>query len=397
MTIRNGVQTIGSGRALDVHSLKLKAESDPKSFIPQVREITGLDHRTGNALSGEEAKKRYGFAPVRLSDVGSLRELRDVLRGVEVQTRSPNVTTGAFPALASSLAIREVTQAYESVPTVGQELVTDIDDHKKQTFLVNLLHKDNENKKLLEGDDYPLMSADEEKFSVGHRRNGRRMQITEETLMEIEAAGFAARLTGLGSVAADEIEELTLERVSGTSVLTFKGSATTLFASNNTTLPRLGTSGNLVTSNALMDASDLENARLLLAAMKNGRKKRIYIPTSRMKLLVPDALLVTADKILGSEMTPGVRNELNPWGPRGRHRPGVVSSPKLDDVSTSAWYLGDFAAQFVRKFKKRPTIAISAGTGTDAYVRCGQAMHISVSWDCEVGCRDYVYVVKSTA
>ena len=94
-----------------------------------------------------------------------------------------------------------------------------------------------------------------------------------------------------------------------------------------------------------------------------------------------------------SEMIPGSVNELNSWGPKGRYRPRVMSSSKLDDLSTSAWYLGWFQKQFVRKWKMVFEY-VTLGTQTESYLRSDIAFQARLSWDCEVGARDHVFVVQ---
>src|SRR5690606_12110260 len=118
--------------------------------------------------------------------------------------------------------------------------------------------------------------------------------------------------------------------------------------------------------NALADASDLEAARQRLAGMKNSRGKRIAIPISETQLVVPDAVVPTAQTILNSQFTPGVVGEVNPWGPQGSYRPKRLSSPKIDArVSTSAWLLGNCKKQFRRKWALRMEMVTMNGDLTN--------------------------------
>ena len=102
-------------------------------------------------------------------------------------------------------------------------------------------------------------------------------------------------------------------------------------------------------------------------------------------------------KILNSEYVPGVENEKSNWGPGGMwHIPPerVKSSPKLDDLSTSAWYYGDFKKQFLRKWKIRFTY-VTLGQSTESYLNKDIAFQARISWDCEVGARDYTNVIQN--
>jgi hypothetical protein len=96
---------------------------------------------------------------------------------------------------------------------------------------------------------------------------------------------------------------------------------------------------------------------------------------------------------------PGVENEVSNWGPRGKWRitpERVISSPKLDDLSASAWYYGAPKRQFVRKWKLRMEY-VTLGANTEEYLKRRVAFQARIAWDVEVGARDYVYWVQSLA
>ncbi|MFA7098196.1 MAG: hypothetical protein WC383_17150, partial [Gammaproteobacteria bacterium] len=176
-----------------------------------------------------------------------------------------------------------------------------------------------------------------------------------------------------------------------------EGTGTALYSATANTPGTRAPSGTRKESNAFADYTDLEAARQLLATMKNERGRRIAVPRSQIALLVPDALIDKVARVLNSEMTPGVENEVSSWGPRGMfHVPieRVYSSPKLDDLSASAWYYGAFRRQFVRKWKMRYEI-VTLGMDTQAYLNSQIAFQARIAWDCEVGATDYVYVVQN--
>lgn len=345
--------------------------------------------------------------------VRSLPALLEALIDIEVPVRMSitglqerTIMSSAFPLLSGALTIAALNAGYERVPTIGQDLVREMDDPKEWSVIAGVEAIDVNAPAVKEGDDFPMVGATEEKFHIGSNRNGRRLAITQETVDRNDVAGIIQRINGLMEIGADYVEERTLAKVtdhygSGASpkapyALIIGGTATQLY---NATADNPGTkapSGTRVTNNALVDETDLNNALNVLAAMKNSRGKRLSMRPSSMQLLVPFALLPTADKILGSELTPGTENELNNWGPRGRNRPQLVSSPKMDDLSTSAWYLGDFKRQFMRKWGFRMeymTLAMDAQT----YLRSRIAFQARIAWDCEIGATDYVYVVQCLA
>ena len=107
-----------------------------------------------------------------------------------------------------------------------------------------------------------------------------------------------------------------------------------------------------------------------------------------------EALAPVAQTILNSQYTPGVVGEANPWGPQGSYRPRLLSSSKLDAISTTAWHLGNFKKQFRRKWGIRMEMVTMSGDITN-YLRSRIAFEARVGWDCEVGATDYIYVIQN--
>jgi len=382
--------TVG-GVGMDIDALRDLARNEPEAFMLKAQDLVD---------SGELTWDR----------VRNLGRLFHALADVQVPTRfdfagqERAVMASAFPLLAGSMTIAGVNAAYEAVPTIGQELVTDVEDNKRVSIYAAITSEDTTVDQVAEGDDFPEIGAGQEKYEVRSKRNGRRLSITAETIEENDLAGLVDRVNALGEISGEFVEEQTLRRAcdidgSATSpaepyVLRPDGSGTSLYVTANTTLTRLGSSGNRKTNNALADQSDLENARQLLTAMTNSRGKRVFIPISQCSLVVPDALAPTAMKILNSELVPGSENEYAPWGPRGNYRPRLLSSPKLDDLSTTVWYLGWFQKQFVRKWKLRFEYLTLAGD-TESFLRARIAFQARIAWDVEIGARDYVYVIQN--
>lgn len=315
------------------------------------------------------------------------------------------VMTSSFTLLTGGLTVQAINESYAAVPTIGEELVTELTDNKKVTTVAAITSMDKDTDVVEEGQPFPEIGAGEETFQIGHKRNGRRLSITAETIEENDVAGFVDKCNALGEIAGEWIEEQTLERIcdkhgSNTSsaaepyVFRPNGAGAALYSSTANTPGTRAPSGTRVDNNALVDNTDLDNARAVLAAMKNSRGKRMSVPVNQCILLVPDALVGVASKILNSELTPGVENELNSWGPRGMWRPRLLSSPKIDDISTSAWYLGLFRKQFRRKWKLKLEYLTLAGD-TQKFLESRIAFQARIAWDVEIGATDYVYVVQN--
>ncbi len=376
---------------LDVDSLRTLATKDPVAFAGRCAELIE---------KGE----------MKLSQVRNLRTLFNSLVDISVPTQmeyagaTRAITTGAFPLLMGGMVVAAFNEAYAAVPTIGQELVTDMEDNKKVTLIAGVHPEDTKIDRVDEGKEFPEIGVGEEKYEIRHKRNGRRLSLTAEAIEENDVAGFVARVNTLAYIAASMVERQTLERVqdvdgSGVSpaepyVLRINGTPTTLYSASANSPGTRAPSGTRIQNNALVDDTDLDAARVRLASMKDSLGNRIQTINSRTKLVVPDALLNLALQITGSEMIPGSVNELNNWGPKGRWRPQVVSSPWLDDYSTTTWYYGDFQTQFARKWKLMMEYVTMSGT-TEDFLRSRVAFQARIAWDVEIGARDYCYVVQS--
>lgn len=401
---------VGRKQGPCIDDVRSKAEADPKEFVQFLQEVT--DRKPG--------EDRLSFMTI-----GSIRhaqeKLGDVMVEVYDRTSKRTVSTSAFSILTSTLLASGVNDAFQEVATIGEFLVQDFNDPKKISTFPGILPEDDEVAEVPEMGPFPEMGAGEEKYQISHLRNGRQISITQEMIDENDVAGIVGRIDWLGRRAAYLIERQTLRRVtdvfgSGSSparpfVLTLDGAGRALYRTNNTApfvrLPSAAQSpnaaaGNRLTGNALQNSSDLAKARGQLAAMRlpmggKGDGGRIAIPISQSGLLVPDNLVDTADQILGSRFTPGVENELNNWGPSGRWRPTPITSPLLDDISTTAWYLGMFSMQFWRKWKLRPEIVTLSGSGQPIFLTHRIGYMSRIAWDMEVGARTYEHVIQNLA
>jgi hypothetical protein len=383
-----------SGPGLSIADIRNLARNEPVIFVNKVQDLVAQDK-------------------IRLTDLKDLRTLYKGLADVPVTvTMNINdmqrtVSASAFPILVGTTVVKAINDSYLAVPTIGQDLVTDIEDNKKVTVMAAVHALDKQKDEVKELEDFPEIGASEETVQIRHRKNGRKLSISAETILENDLADIVSRVNAVGEIAADWQEEQTLERVtdhygSGATpaepyAYRPEGTGTQLY---NATANNPGTrapSGTRKTSNAFADETDLDNARTVLVAMKNNRDKRITVPWSETILLCPDALLGAVSKTFNSELVPGVENELSNYGPRGRwHLPPerIMSSSKMDDLSTSAWYLGVFRRQFKRKWKMRMEY-VTLGQDTQAYLNSQVAFQARVAWDMEVGATDYVYVVQN--
>ena len=276
------------------------------------------------------------------------------------------------------------------------------------TATIALIHnQDKDQDEVKEAEPFPEVSSTEESVEIRHRKNGRKLTMTKEVVTENEVANFMSKINALGKIAAKHVETLTLKRVtdhdgsasSAGEPYAYRpaGTGTALYSSTANTPGTRAPSGNRKTSNAFTNETDLDNAIDLLYSMKDEMSEFIDIPWSSVYLLAPFQLRNKIFKVLNSEYVPGVENEVSNYGSRGMYnipKERVIISKRLSDLSTSAWYLGAFKEQFIRKWKMRFEY-VSLGQSTQAYLDSQIVAQYRVAWDCEVGATDYVYGIQN--
>lgn len=392
---RRLVSPVRSGESRGLADLANAAKNDPKSFFTKMEAAV------------DEGKLR--FADLNLRDAyEALATIQVPASYLDAKGNSRAIQASAFPVLSGLLMVAELNDAYDAVEHVGDELVTDIEDNKKTTVIarVKTLEPAAQDE-VDEGKDFPEIGASEESYEIRHKRFGRRVSITKEMIEENDIPNIVERVNALAEIASDYVEELTLDRVTdryGSAAAPTEpyvlrprnGGAEALYTVTvNEPGPRAPL-GTRIANNALQTSANLEKARIRLAAMRNDRNRAIASPWSRTVLLVPNGALSAALKVLGSELEPGVLNEKNNWGPGGKFRPKLLSTPKLDDISASDWYMGDFKRQFRRKWKFRVEY-VELGENTESYLRARIAFQARFALDVEVGAVDYNRVVQSQA
>jgi len=381
---------------LSLRDIRDMAKADPAAFMERVQ---------GLVRSG-----KLGIAGIR--DLrGLFAVLHDVKVPVQMNVANVGVRTiqaSAFPVLTGSLIISAMNEAYQSVETIGERLVTELEDAKKVTSISAVHSLDKDIAEVRETQEFPEISATEEKAEIRHKRNGRMLTISQEAIEENEIPDIVTRINALAEISSDWVEEQTISRIydyygsaaSPTEPYAWRpnGAGTALYSATANTPGKRAPLGNWVQNNAMADETDLENARIRLASMLNSRGKRIAIPQSLVQVLVPNVLVGKMLKIANSQYVPGVENEVSNWGPQGKWwipPERIVSSPKLDDISATAWLYGAFQKQFVRKWKLRFEY-VTLGMDTESYLKRRIAFQARIAWDVEIGATDYVYVVFNT-
>jgi hypothetical protein len=379
-------------RGLDIYALRQLAKNEPDAFIMKAQRLI------------DEGK-------ITLTGMRNLQAIYHALRDVKIKVVMDDmagmaqraVEASAFPILTGNIVIKMINDRYQQVPTIGDQLVTDFEDNKKVTTIAAIHNMDKDVDEVKETEDFPEISAGEEKAEIRHKRNGRLLKITQEMIDENEIADIVNRINGLADISVDWVEEQTLRRIMDYDgscaspgepyVWRPDGSGAALYSATANTPGSRAPLGTRIENNALVDETDLDATRTRLSSMRNSRGKRIDIPINQCVILTPDALTGTLSKILNSTYVPGVENEVSNWGPSGKWRPRPLSSARVDDFSTTAWYMGMFKEQFRRKWKLRFEY-VTLGANTESYLRARIAFQARIAWDVEIGAVDYVYVVQ---
>lgn len=332
-------------------------------------------------------------------------EARAYVAGIGERT----LTTSAFPILAGNLTAELLERQDESIQTVWQDLVTVRETNKETTHLVRIVNSDLSHtggKRRLEGDPYPLMTASEERVQVDTVEDGRRVAITAKLLESNDKPGFMEQVIALRQWAMNRRDRVTLHRVydahgSGTAaaapwVYKPNGTGTALYTVTTTAHSR-APSGTRVINNALVDGTNLQAVIDVLANMRDEMGYRVS-KIGALTIVVPHALRSTLEKIIKSEMTPGVDNEFNPYGPRGSYPVRIISSPKIDDFTTTSWLMarGEVSQQFVMVSRLNMEYVSMAASMTD-FLRTRLAYEARVADEFEIGARDHNRVVQSLA
>lgn len=401
----------------------IRSLSRPVLFAPEVRRpdgpITMMEMRQ-LAMSEPDAwadkmRKCIDSGELGWHNMKDLKSLQEALQPVqvteyvEVDGQERAITSAAFPVLCGRMTVNRINAAYDKVPMISDQLVEDMDDGNDTTVIAQINPLDSKAESYLEGDKYPEITANEETVEIRHKEWGRMVTITQRMIRLNQVGDIIRKVDALGSFLGKYVEKLTISRVcdqygsASTEPYVYrpKGTGTALY---NATANNPGTrapSGTSEASNALADYTDLDKAEVALAAMLDQDGDPLPMDWAEIILLIPHALLGLSTRLLNSELIPEVTSgmkdaTINHWGPRGIFRPKVLSSVRLDAISSSTWFLGNFKAQFLRKYAKRMEY-VTLGENTESFLQRGIAWQGRIAVDVEVGATDYVYVTRCTA
>lgn len=259
---------------------------------------------------------------------------RECLRVCNVSTRGMSKmqivgaafthTTSDFPSLLENVLGKELQRAYGSFPETWSSvaITSSVPDFKQNSRI--RLGSFNSLDVINEGDEYTHGSFSEEKENITASTKGKMISFTRQAVINDDLGGFLRMTQMLGRAAA---------RTVGNDVYALINSNPTMsdgiafFHADHNNLAGSGAPPTVTTVGAGRSSMRLQQD-------PDGND---YLDIRPQSFVVPVALEDTANVLVASETDPGQANSRKPNPIRGFAE--VVSDPRLDGTSTTAWYL----------------------------------------------------------
>ncbi len=282
---------------------------------------------------------------------------KDNYTTAEVLKEAGPIMTTSFQNISQQFLSATFMEAYSIPERVFTSLIPTRKTNRKYERQAGITHVGDEADVVEEGKNYPLVGVSEDWVDTPEvRKRGMIAQITKETITFDETGLVVERVRYLGDWLGINQEDRAIDCI----------------IDGNTTAHRYNWQGtvyasyvdspwdNLIASNALADETDLDNAYLALAAIRDPVTNRPQNVTVK-HLVVPMGLYNKALYALAPQIRatiPGFATSADPkqmainnpvlskiGGP-----PQVVSTQMLNDrmtaagIATTAWFMGDITA-----------------------------------------------------
>ncbi|MEO5330532.1 MAG: hypothetical protein H7839_00800, partial [Magnetococcus sp. YQC-5] len=232
-------------------------------------------------------------------------------------------TSSDFPNLLAAVAGKTLRQAYEAAPRTFQPFcrqVTAIDFkqmHRVQLGEAPMLEKVNE------GGEFKRGAMGEGKESYRVETYGKIINISRQTLVNDDLNAFT-RIPQLFGVAAANLEsDVVWSIITGNPVM---GDGTALFHANH---------GNLAATGTALSVASLGAGRKFMS-VQTGLDGKTILNVRPAFIIVPAAMEVNAEQLLSGVLLPAKTIDVVPQSLRTLQ---PIAEPRLDAVSTTAWYL----------------------------------------------------------
>lgn len=322
----------------------------------------------------------------------SLREIWEACeRDVDGYPKSAQeaVSSDMFPIITGEIISSKIIEAYNRAAAIGDRLCTTIPTNMEITTFGGFDEVEMP-EAVQQGRDYNESDMGEKYAQIGATKYGRILSVTEEMIHFDKTGQILTRASRLGTKAAQYREKLIVEGIQDINSTVFKpsGIATALYRSTASGDRKI----NLATSNPFGEAG-LKAVHKLMHAMTDEQGDYVMIDTNNLILLVPFDLHMEALQMQNSTLVPeGVENAVNMW--KNSFTP--LTSPYVTAQSTTTWYLGDFAQDFVWN-EVWPLTTASAKPGNDREFRADIKSQHKVRFFGEIGAISDKCSYKSTA
>jgi len=313
-----------------------------------------------------------------------------------------SVDVSQFPVITAVLVEKMVIQGFNAFAGIGDQLVTPFNSTLEISKVPGADITSNM-RDIEPGMPYHHDADIAEKWiQIAGKKRGDILDITEEAIMHDQTGLIMREAAKFGQQAAIDREKKIMYTIQDTTVnnvnyYAFYPSGTRV-ALYSGTVAATHPYSNLI-DDALQHWTDLDHAKTQFTTFRDVQGEPIWVEPKI--LLVPKALETVAKRLINNSLLPASRlgltgvvdsqNEANPFA--GAYT--VLSSPYLDMVSTSHWYLGDFKAQFLEKVVYPLQVLTRMDAKNDpAWERDIKAQYKVRYWE-QPGAVDYKYVVKS--
>ena len=359
------------GRYEHVTSLFSKVDTDHDAQQLTERFVERFDERDANGKL------------INDMETWSVRGLYEAFRNADIRAdRDPdNIQesqgTSSFTQAISGLVAKKILQSHDDISNnrkiVGQNLVRVVPTKKKSEKVLRFSSHPLFKVKP-EGVDIQPFELAEAYYGYSTARFARSVKLTEELVMFDQTDQIWQKAIALGESAALSKEYLILHSVldlqgshqmgywdaaeGGVAFYVYRPSdaVADMYSASS---PSGAAAGNLITSNGLVDWTDLQNCKSRLNGFYDDTPEKLndniadgvagkrMVPSLNRMLLIPEALEEKAYQIFGAGGDPfTAENRRNPAAPGGPLHARFLCSNILDEQSASTWYYGDFARQF---------------------------------------------------
>lgn len=305
------------------------------------------------------------------------------------------VGTTAFPKATGALLAAKVIEGYQAPGFIGDRLVSVMPSRRRTETIVGFTGVDGP-LEVEEGMPYEDSDIGEKYVTSTAAKRGRIISVTEEAIMEDQTGQLLRRAALIGEKTRQDKERRILKGVTGNDANVYKpsGTAADYYSAGN---------ANVVTSNSLVDWTDVDGAMQKFAGFKDEKSDEIAV--FPRQLLVPYALLVSARRIVNATE---VRENANPsagTADKMTVSPNpfagmfeVLTSPIMDGFTngTTNWFLGDFPKGFFYH-EIWPIQTLAAKEGHEDEFDRDVVFKYKVREYGGINAVDYRYAVKSSA